>query len=118
MKYIGGILVIIGDLLFLIAYIKLNSLKNSVNKFDSAKLITTGIYAISRNPIYLALHTITIGFTLIIPTWITFVCIVIFIINFHLRIKLEEKELEETFGKDYIEYKKKVLKYIGRRIKN
>jgi len=64
------------------------------------------------------LHIITIGFSLIIPTWITFLSIIIFIINFHYRIKLEEKELDDIFGKAYVEYKSKVFRYIGRRIKS
>ncbi|MFX1571520.1 MAG: methyltransferase family protein [Promethearchaeota archaeon] len=117
-KYIGDIFVIIGTILFLIAYFNLNSLTDLANKSDSSELKTTGIYAISRNPIYLGLHIITFGFSLIIPTWITFICIIIFIINFHYRIKLEEKELEEIFGKAYIAYKRKVLRYIGRRIRS
>ena len=118
LKYIGDIFVIIGTITFLIAFFNLNSLKDLADKSDSSELKTTGIYTISRNPIYLALHIITIGFSLIIPTWLTFSCVIIFIINFHYRIKLEEKELEEFYGKDYIEYKRKVFRYIGRRFNN
>ena len=118
LKHIGDVFVIIGTIIFLIAYFNLNSLIDLVDKSDSSELKTTGIYAISRNPIYLGLHIITIGFSLIIPTWITFLCIIIFIINFHYRIKLEEKELDEIFGKAYVEYKRKVFRYIGRRIKS
>ncbi len=118
LKVIGDIFVIIGTIIFLIAYFNLNLLADLADKSNLSKLKSTGIYAISRNPIYLGLHIITIGFSLIIPTWITFICIIIFIINFHYRIKLEEKELEEIFGKAYIDYRRKVLRYIGRRIRS
>jgi len=116
LKYIGDIFVIIGSIIFLIACFNLNSITDLADKSHLSELKITGIYAISRNPIYLGLHAITIGFSLIIPTWITFPCIIIFIVNFHYRIELEEKELEEFYGKDYIEYKKKVFRYIGRRV--
>ncbi len=118
LKYVGDIFVIIGTIIILIAYFNLNSLVDFKDKSDLSDLKITGIYAISRNPIYLGLHIITIGFSLIIPTWITFLSIIIFIINFHYRIKLEEKELELLFGKSYIEYKKKVFRYFGRSIKS
>lgn len=118
LKYIGDIFVLIGTIIFLIAYFNLNSIIGSADKSNSSALKTRGIYAISRNPIYLGLHILTIGFSLIIPTWITFLSIIIFIINFHYRIRLEEKELEQCFGNDYIEYKRKVFRYIGRRIKS
>ncbi len=118
-KIIGSIGTIIGTIIFTIAIFNLNkSTKLELaDKSQSIKLIRTGIYSISRNPIYLGMHIFTISFSLIIPTWITLLSLIIFIINFHYRIKLEEKELEELFGNAYIEYKKKVYRYIGRKIK-
>jgi len=118
LKFIGSFFVIIGTIIFLVAYFNLNSLKDLKSKSDSSELKTNGIYAISRNPIYFGLHIITIGFFLIIPTLINCVLIIIFIINLHYRIKLEEIELEENFGKPYIDYKKKVFRYVGRRFKS
>lgn len=115
LKYIGDLFVLIGTTTFFTAYYYLNSIKN-IRDSNSFDLKTSGIYAISRNPIYLGMHIFTIGFCLIIPTWITIPSTIIFIINIHYRIKLEEKELEELFGNTYIKYKRNVFRYFGRRI--
>jgi len=119
LKYIGCIFVITGTIIIMVAYFTLNKSKkiNLDYKSESRELKTIGIYAISRNPMYLGMHVLTIGFAIIMPTWITFSCIIIFIINFHYRIKLEEKELEESFGNNYIAYKRNVFRYLGRRRK-
>ena len=53
LKYIGDIFVIIGTIIFLIAYFNLNSLIDLTDKSISSELKTTGIYAISRNPFIL-----------------------------------------------------------------
>ncbi len=75
------------------------------------KLITSGPFAYSRNPIYLSLLLLFFGFTFAVQSpAIIFVVVYYFVfLNF---IKKEEALLDKYFGKEYIEYKKKVGRFI------
>ena len=77
------------------------------------KLITSGPYRISRHPIYLGFTLILIGVTIIHGTIISFPFPLLFAIIIDRKfIRMEEKNMEKAFGKDYLEYKKKVRKWI------
>lgn len=74
------------------------------------KLITTGLYRYSRNPMLLGLFIILLGLGLLLSSWsLIFIFTPIFILINALYLKgIEEKEMEKKFGKQYLEYKKKV----------
>lgn len=71
------------------------------------KLVTTGPFRISRNPIYLGFLLIYFGFPIAIKSWLFFLRIPL-VIYFYKSAKREEKLLEEKFGKEFIEYKSRV----------
>ncbi|MFB0560361.1 MAG: isoprenylcysteine carboxylmethyltransferase family protein [Candidatus Lokiarchaeia archaeon] len=77
-----------------------------------SKLITTGIYAYSRNPVYLGSTIMLFGWFLV--TLFTFLLIVtlLFMILFYLVARWEEKELSERFGEEYRQYKENVPLFI------
>jgi len=71
-------------------------------------LITTGIYKYSRNPIYFGMIVLFVGYGISLYGFISTGFLGAFIWSICLsRIKLEEKVLEEAFGSNYLEYKKK-----------
>jgi len=74
------------------------------------KLITTGLYRNSRNPMLLGLFIFLLGLGLLFGSLsLIFVFTPIFILINVLYLKaIEEKEMEKKFGKQYLEYKKKV----------
>ena len=74
------------------------------------KLITTGLYRYSRNPMLLGLFIFLLGLGLLLGSLsLIFVFTPIFILINVLYLKaIEEKEMEKKFGKQYLEYKKKV----------
>ena len=74
--------------------------------------MTDGWYAHSRNPLYLGLHIAMIGWIFILPSIPTILMLVIFLINQHFRILLEEEFLEKQFEEEYREYKKRVRRYL------
>lgn len=76
------------------------------------ELITTGPYAISRNPMYVAWSLIYVGAIYLVNTkWL--LLLFSFVLAFtHYRVILqEERELEERFDNQYREYCKKVRRY-------
>ncbi len=76
------------------------------------KLITSGPFKISRNPMYLGMLAILLGIAILLQNLITFLFPIIFIIIIEKHISIEEKNLEKKFGKKYIKYKHKVRRWI------
>ena len=79
----------------------------------TSKIITSGLYKYSRNPVYLILCAVPIGIGLIFQTyWAMLSFIPSLIIVYFTAIKKEEKYLEKKFGKEYLDYKKKVRRWL------
>ena len=76
------------------------------------KLITTGVFAVTRNPIYVAFAMILIGQFLIFSNWILLVYIVAGIWLFHRQVLREEDYLKKHYGKEYIDYCNRVRRYL------
>ncbi len=73
------------------------------------RLETTGTFSIVRNPLYFAwIAFVFTGSALATQAWLLFGMSVIAYYKFLHHIPEEESMLEETFGKEYLEYKKRV----------
>ncbi|HWC53312.1 MAG TPA: isoprenylcysteine carboxylmethyltransferase family protein [Chitinophagaceae bacterium] len=76
-------------------------------------LQTTGIYSISRNPMYVSLLSLYTGLAFLVGNWWTLVLLpILAIVVTALVILPEERYLERAFGKSYIEYKAKVRRWL------
>jgi protein-S-isoprenylcysteine O-methyltransferase Ste14 len=76
-------------------------------------LITQGPYRIVRHPIYSGMFMMMIATGLVVGTWIALLAgSVVFLLGTLWRVRLEEKLLIETFGSQYLEYKRKVPAFI------
>jgi protein-S-isoprenylcysteine O-methyltransferase Ste14 len=78
-------------------------------------IITTGFFAISRNPIYLAFCVagIGIGIGMILHSWwVVFSCIPAAMLVYYFVIKREEAYLERKFGEAYLQYKARVRRWL------
>ena len=78
------------------------------------KLITTGLYAYVRNPMLLGLFIFMLGLGVLFGSLsLIFIFTPLFIVLNVLYLKaIEEKELEKKFGREYLEYKKRVPMFI------
>ena len=80
---------------------------------ETTVLVTEGMYRYSRNPMYLGLLLLTFSSTIWFGTWLGLILNImfIFLINF-LQIIPEEEALQEIFGDEYADYKKKVRRWV------
>jgi protein-S-isoprenylcysteine O-methyltransferase Ste14 len=76
------------------------------------KLVTTGVFAVSRNPIYVTFAVILLGEFLIFPNLIPLLYIAAGIFMFHRQVLREEAFLKEHYGEEYREYCGKVRRYL------
>jgi len=76
------------------------------------KLATTGWYARMRHPQYMGFVIIMFGFLLQWPTLITLVMFPILTLTYARLSKLEEKEMERTFGQTYRNWASKTPSFI------
>jgi protein-S-isoprenylcysteine O-methyltransferase Ste14 len=88
--------------------------KNTVVTVKPANsLQTRGIYALSRNPMYLGLLFIYIGLSFFFGNWWSLLLLpVLVLIVQEYVIKREEKYLERRFGQAFQNYKKKVRRWL------
>ena len=110
-----GLLILIGSFLgfgYMINFYKKNETEIEPTKTTS-KIITSGLYRYSRNPVYIILCTGPIGLGFIFMTyWAMFAFIPALIVIYFTAVKKEEQYLEKKFGQGYLDYKKKVRRWI------
>src|SRR5690242_11542193 len=79
------------------------------------RLVTYGIFAWVRNPLYVGNFLLWIGFTIISGVlWFLPIAIVIFAIEYSLIVRYEEGVLESIFGAEYLAYKQSTPRWIPR----
>ena len=89
-----------------------NSWRIGIDEKNKTKLVTKGLFSISRNPIFLGIMLANIGLFLIIPNAFTLLIISLSTISINTQIRLEEDFLKLEFGNDYLKYSKKVRRWI------
>ena len=116
-KYsISVLILLVGTLILISPVFKFIKSKTTVNpvKFKKVnKLVTSGIYKYSRNPMYLGMILIIISTSIYYLNYYSLVTPFIFYfwIN-RFQIKREEIFLTEKFGKEYLSYMSKTRRWI------
>ena len=116
-RWIGALLGVAGVSIFIISVVTMrDSWRAGVSENEKTELVTEGIYQISRNPAFVGFDLLYIGILLMFFNWLLFAISAFAMVMFHLQIvNVEEDFLIVTFGADYINYKNKVCRYLGRK---
>ena len=103
-----------GVALNLVADRAFHQAQTTVKPFEeSAALITTGVFRISRNPMYLGYVLILLGVALIVRSVTSYAVIPVFaILMDRVFIRVEEQMLEKKFGQAWLEYAKRVRRWV------
>lgn len=105
----GFILITLGIFL----WIKTVVIQKISEEIKQGKLVTSGVYAYVRNPIYSTFLLIFTGIIILLTNRLLLLLPIIFWIFLTLLMKyIEEKWLEEKFKNEYIDYCKKVNRVI------
>jgi protein-S-isoprenylcysteine O-methyltransferase Ste14 len=109
MGWLGVILLIAAMVVFSKAHLDLKSnWSPSLEIYDGHTLVTNGIYKYIRHPMYASQWLWVIAQILLLQNWLAGPIDFLFFIPFYiLRVRAEEKMMEDQFGKEYLEYKSK-----------
>ena len=116
-RWIGVVLAVLGDTVFIISVLTMrDNWRAGVAEDAKTELVTDGIYKYSRNPAFLGFDLVYIGILLMFFNAGLFEITLLVILLLHLQIvNVEEDFLLVTFGQEYLDYRKKVGRYFGRR---
>jgi protein-S-isoprenylcysteine O-methyltransferase Ste14 len=94
-----------------------DSWRIGIDAENETKLVDSGVYRLSRNPIYLGMMLTLLGLFLIIPNALTLLSLVMGTVLMGVQIRLEEEFLARAQGAEYQRYLQSVRRWFGRRSK-
>ena len=113
----GAVLGFIGDAIFAAAVATMkDSWRAGVAENDKTEMITDGIYQVSRNPAFLGFDCVYMGLLLMFFNIPLLLFSIFAATMLHLQILQEERYLQTVFGDDYVAYKSKVCRYLGKKV--
>jgi protein-S-isoprenylcysteine O-methyltransferase Ste14 len=82
----------------------------------ASTLVTSGVYSWTRNPMYLGLSVLLLGWAIKLGTLSSLAGPLLFMpLIQHVQIRPEEQALRTRFGSDYDRYCERVNRWLGRR---
>jgi protein-S-isoprenylcysteine O-methyltransferase Ste14 len=113
LAWTGVLFCFTGLLLFLWSLVSFGrSFRVGIDAWQPGKLVTTGAFAATRNPIYVAFALILLGQFLVFPNWIILLYLIAGFWLFHRQVLREEEFLEKHYGEDFLEYARRVKRYL------
>lgn len=115
-RFAGFCVGMLGDLIFLISVLCMrDSWRAGIPDKDRTELVTDGIYAYSRNPAFLGFDLQYVGVLLMFCNLLTAAFTAFAVTMLHLQILQEERYLTSAFGAEYLNYRRRVFRYLGQR---
>jgi len=115
-NHLGIALVILAGLMdfsSLYLFFKKKTTPNPMKPEFTTGLVTNGMYSISRNPMYLGMLIMLFGFAVYLGQLTPFLVLPAFyLVITEMQIKPEEEILEQKFGKEFLDYKRKVRRWL------
>ena len=84
----------------------------SIDDAHTTRLVNTGMFGISRNPIFLGMIVTLIGLFLVMPNAFTLLVVVLGVVVINIQVRLEEEFLQTTHGDEYAGYMRRVRRWI------
>jgi protein-S-isoprenylcysteine O-methyltransferase Ste14 len=111
---LGGTLVVLGFSFMIWARILFTSRNTTLFVGQpSSQLVCDGPFRLSRNPMYVGVMIFLVGLALWVGTWPFYMAVpVTFLTLNSFHVPPEERMLHEVFGEQYLDYSKKVRRWL------
>ena len=100
----GGAVIVVSLVLVMVARVQLG--RSFSVRAKATRLVTTGIYARVRNPIYLASGALFVGIAMVLESWWPLLLVAVLVPVQRARARREARVLEERFGEEYVRYRR------------
>jgi protein-S-isoprenylcysteine O-methyltransferase Ste14 len=111
--WLGLVTMILGGGLIIAAQIGMGSSWRIGLDRERTGLVTTSLFALSRNPAFLGMVAVVFGVFLVAPTAVAGVVLAAAWIAFSVQIRMEEEHLQRMHGSAYQRYRAVVPRWIG-----
>lgn len=115
-SYVAAIFVVIGVIFCIAGVVSFRIAKTTVNPNNpeqATELVTTGVYKLSRNPMYVGFAFILLGWGVWLMSIWAIACIAGFVAYLTLfQIIPEERALSKIFGQQYTDYMNRVRRWL------
>ena len=96
-----------------ISFVAMHKLWKSFTQFGQQNaLVTSGFFALSRNPGLMGNYLFYFGLVLVFPHLLLIFGGCFIVLHMHQRVKIEEEFLQAKFGEPYTSYRSKVRRYV------
>ena len=112
--YVGWVFIAVGPVLIMWCDLLFKKMETTVKPYEQpTQLLISGPFRISRHPMYLGMVMLLLGVAIVHGTLVSFVFPVVFGILMELLfIPFEEANLERILGRQYLEYKQRVRRWV------
>lgn len=83
-----------------------------VDASRETRLVQSGLFAVSRNPIFLGMLVMLLGFFLVLPNALSLVVVVLGYALIQIQVRLEEEHLTRLHGNAYQDYCRRVRRWL------
>ena len=83
-----------------------------IDQSHRTNLVQSGVFSLSRNPIFLGMMLTLFGLFLVIPNALTLLTLGLGVVLIQIQVRLEEEFLARTHGDEYILYRIRVRRWI------
>ena len=108
--------VILGLIIGIAAVLGFRRARTTINPMTpeaSSALVVRGIYRRTRNPMYLAMLLVLVGWTCVVSNWAALAMLPLFVVYLNrFQIAPEERALHARFGSEFENYRRKVRRWL------
>jgi protein-S-isoprenylcysteine O-methyltransferase Ste14 len=108
-----GVAGVVTSLLGVASFSRAKTTVNPMKPDASSSLVVSGVYGLSRNPMYLGFLLVLIGWSIYLANVLAFLLLPAFILYMNrFQIEPEERALTLLFGQAFVAYKSRVGKWL------
>lgn len=113
LAWLGVAFCLVGVLILVLSLVSFgNSFRVGIDTDQPGRLVTTGIFAVSRNPIYVGFFVFLVGQLLAFPNWVPLIYLLAGTALFHRQVLREEGFMRQRYGDEYADYCRHVRRYV------
>jgi protein-S-isoprenylcysteine O-methyltransferase Ste14 len=112
-RWFGLVLLVVSLVWTAVAQMQMGaSWRIGIDKKNRTELVQKGLFAVSRNPIFLGMRLALAGFFLTIPNAVTLLTLGLGDVLMQIQVRLEEEHLKGLHGEKYAEFCRAVRRWL------